>query len=337
MTQVRTAVFFDLEGPLSKEDYAYSLFSEFVAGGKSLYEFLSRYDDLLTEEHRLNYEPGDTLALILPFLRARGVSVADVARHAATRVSVLDGASETVAQAQSLCECVEIVTTSYSPFALRVAAELGVPAGRVHSTVLSERAWRQIAPRSAFSSILSIEQQLVADLAESVPDRLDALLLHRFDRFFGEELASFGIAHPTTIVHPRGGRRKVQAIEASCRRYRIPVSGAVFIGDSITDAAALRFVDAAGGLAIAFNANTYALAHATMGVASPSLDAVIPILEAWISNGEGAVRELAAARGRADGELSWLTGASETYRDEVASQHLRARKRARGDDTANLG
>lgn len=58
---------FDLEGPLAPQDNAYELMKLFP-GGDKLFEVISRYDDLLTLENRPDYEPGDTLALIAPFL-----------------------------------------------------------------------------------------------------------------------------------------------------------------------------------------------------------------------------------------------------------------------------
>jgi energy-converting hydrogenase A subunit R len=57
----------DLEGPLAPQDNAYELMKLFPRGGK-IFEVISRSDDLLTLEGRPDYEPGDTLALITPFL-----------------------------------------------------------------------------------------------------------------------------------------------------------------------------------------------------------------------------------------------------------------------------
>ena len=58
---------FDLIGPLSPQDNAYDLMKLFPNGDR-VFEVLSRYDDLLTLEEKEGYEPGDTLALIVPFL-----------------------------------------------------------------------------------------------------------------------------------------------------------------------------------------------------------------------------------------------------------------------------
>ncbi|GAI69181.1 unnamed protein product, partial [marine sediment metagenome] len=51
----------------------------------------------------------------------------------------------------------------------------------------------------------------------------------------------------------------------------------------------LRAVNKAGGLAIAFNANEYALPYSTMGLASTSLDDLWIALKAWEKGGFQAV------------------------------------------------
>jgi energy-converting hydrogenase A subunit R len=73
---------FDLEGPLSPQDNAYELMKLFPNGDK-IFEVISRYDDLLTLEEREDYEPGDTLALIVPFLILHNISVANITALAA--------------------------------------------------------------------------------------------------------------------------------------------------------------------------------------------------------------------------------------------------------------
>jgi energy-converting hydrogenase A subunit R len=64
------------------------------------------------------------------------------------------------------------------------------------------------------------------------------------------------------------------------------------VADSITDFKMLKTVDQAGGLAIAFNANQYALPYATMAMASTHLSDMAPILQTWRSCGRGEVEKL---------------------------------------------
>src|SRR5512136_1072118 len=92
-------VCFDLEGPLSPQDNAYELIKLFPDGDK-VFEVISRYDDLLTLEEREGYEPGDTLALIVPFLILHNISESDISTLAA-RASLTGGAADLVYQLQT--------------------------------------------------------------------------------------------------------------------------------------------------------------------------------------------------------------------------------------------
>ena len=69
---------FDLEGPLSPQDNAYELMKLFPNGDR-IFKVISRYDDLLTLEEKEDYEPGDTLALIVPFLILHNITENDIA------------------------------------------------------------------------------------------------------------------------------------------------------------------------------------------------------------------------------------------------------------------
>src|SRR4030042_28601 len=87
---------FDLEGPLSPQDNAYDLMKLFPNGDR-VFEVISRYDDLLTLESREGYEPGDTLALIVPFLVLHNISEDNITTLAA-RASFIGGADKLIPQ-----------------------------------------------------------------------------------------------------------------------------------------------------------------------------------------------------------------------------------------------
>ena len=91
---------FDLEGPLSPQDNAYELMKLFPNGDK-IFEVISRYDDLLTLEERENYEPGDTLALIVPFLVLHNISENDIVALA-TKASLTDEINKLVEEVYRL-------------------------------------------------------------------------------------------------------------------------------------------------------------------------------------------------------------------------------------------
>jgi energy-converting hydrogenase A subunit R len=91
----------------------------------------------------------------------------------------------------------------------------------------------------------------------------------------------------------------------------------------------LQTVDQAGGLAIAFNANQYALPYATMSLASTHLSDLAPVLETWRNCGRCEVEKLVkqpiiyAASDRRN--FHWLAEKGNDIYD-VISLHRRLRK-----------
>ena len=111
------------------------------------------------------------------------------------------------------------------------------------------------------------------------------------------------------------------------------------VGDSITDFRMLQAVEAAGGLAIAFNANEYALPYATMSLASTSISDLTEVLAAWKKGQrkevERLVKEKEKLGGSGDrGYFHWLSGRKDI--DEVIEIHKRIRRLVR-EEAGKLG
>ena len=59
----------DCEGPLTLNDNAYELADEFIEDGGKLFKIISRFDDYLVEDVKLeNYHAGDTLKDLMTLL-----------------------------------------------------------------------------------------------------------------------------------------------------------------------------------------------------------------------------------------------------------------------------
>jgi predicted HAD superfamily phosphohydrolase len=101
----------------------------------------------------------------------------------------------------------------------------------------------------------------------------------------------------------------------------------------------LQAVNKAGGLAIAFNANEYALPYSTMSLASISLDDLWGALGAWEKGGrqavEKAVKEKEKAGGKGDREhFHWLAGIKDINPILEIHKHIRHLVR---EEAAKLG
>lgn len=320
-------VFFDMEGPLSIQDNAYELMKLFPKGGE-IFEVISRYDDLLAMEGREGYEPGDTLALIVPFLIHHGVAEGDIS-GLAERAAIVEGARELIMSLkhwQVFC-----ISTSYEQYANRIMQRVGIAPENLACTRFPIDRYRNLAQEEDRALVENMEQEILALKAGD-----DEGMKKRLDRFFWEELPQTSLGLALREVKPMGGRRKAAALRGFARaRGQFPEQ-VVVVGDSITDSRMLETVGRAGGLAIAFNANEYALPYATMGLASTNLGDLKIVLNAWEKGGRNAVKQAIEAWGESRGELKfqWLEGRDNL--EEPLQIHLRIRRQVR-QEAGKLG
>lgn len=302
--------FFDLEGPLSPQDNAYEVMA-LVEKGREIFEKISRYDDLLTLEKRENYEPGDTLKLILPFLVYHGITQEDIARVSA-RAGLVKGSKELISELKERGWHVYIISTSYQQHAHNIAKNLGVSLYNVACTYLN----LSELPEKGVELVAEVERRL-----EDVKD--DKELKAILDDFYYKKLPETELGRAINRVEVVGGERKVRALRRFLERDGGDVKESIALGDSITDFKMLRYVRENGGLAIAFNANEYCLPHADVAVASERLDVVLPLFDAFSRGGRAAALELASR----DGRFALVQNNVE----ELLKVHLHFRRLVRGE------
>ena len=322
---------FDLEGPLSPHDNAYDLM-KLIPGGDRVFETISRYDDLLALQEREGYEPGDTLALIVPFLLYHGISERHI-ESLAERAMLVEGAGDLIADLLREWK-VFCISTSYQQYALTVTRRLSIAAEHVACTLFPLDRFAGIVTRDDLAMVERVEEALLS--SHSIDEERTNRLL---DRFFWHEMSSTALGGIVEQVKPVGGRRKVEALTRFAREYRESLGGFVAVGDSITDCRMLQSVNQAGGLAIAFNANEYALPHANVAMASTHLSDLLPLLEAWAAGGMGGVKEMVKAKERNGGHgdrdhFHWVQGLDDLA--PVLETHRRIRRLVR-DEAAKLG
>jgi len=328
----RLTAFFDLEGPLSPQDNAFEVMG-LIDKGHEIFAVISRYDDLLaladfgevSRAEKPDYEPGDTLALILPFLAVHNLTADDV-RSVSRRARLVEGATDLVNILARGGWKVYVISTSYAPHAHHIADQLHISADRVACTSFPAQGYQARLDEAARDLIHRVEGQML----ELSPPTDDEGIRSLLDRFYWEELPATKWGDPLTAMQVMGGSRKAEAARRFAAESGVTLADVVAVGDSITDAALLRAVEEEGGLALAFNANTYALPYATAAVASTTLLDLAPLFEAWAEGRRPAVESLCDRLPMAD----WLAGRELT--EEVIERHRAARQAVRGQ-AAMLG
>ena len=301
-----STICFDLEGPLATQDNAYELMKLFPEGGR-IFEVISRYDDLLTLEARLDYEPGDTLALIAPFLVYHGIKEDDIFALA-RKATLTAGAISLISRLSAQGWKIFCISTSYEQYAKHIAFRLGIFSQNVACTFFPLDKFSKQLCKEDFRYLEAVEKDILNK--DSIDDYW---IKKRLDRFYWKELPKTKLNLLIEQVHPVGGQRKVEALRNFATAQKQPFSNWVVVGDSITDFKMLQTIDQAGGLAIAFNANEYALPHATIGLASTHLDDLRPVLEVWNKGKRSAVEKLVKEKEKAGGSANrehfhWLAG-----------------------------
>ena len=324
---------FDLEGPLSPQDNAYELM-KLAPDGSRIFEIISRYDDLLTLEGKTDYEPGDTLALIVPFLLLHNVTEENITALAA-QASLTGGAASLVSHLQHGGWRVFCISTTYEQYAIHITQKLGIYAHNVACTRFPLNQLRAGLSRQE----VNLLEQAEAEILTMRPADDDQRIKQALDSFFLERLPSTEVGMAIKEVKPVGGRRKVASLTKFAEIYSQPLSKWVVVGDSITDFRMLQTVEAAGGLAIAFNGNEYALPYATMGLASTFISDLVEVLDTWARGGRAAVERLVKQRektgGSGDrGNFHWLSGRKDI--DDIIKLHQRLRRLVR-EEAGKLG
>jgi len=319
---------FDLEGPLTPQDNAYDLMKLFPNGDR-IFEVISRYDDLLTLAGRQNYEPGDTLALIVPFLLLHNISLDNITTLA-TRATFTGGAADLIHRLQAGGWKTFCITTTYEQYALHITQKLGIFSHNIACTSFPLDKLRVALGKEEAELIRQTAQEILTMPPVADDERIKQVL----DRFFWEKLASTELGAIVQAVKPVGGQRKVAALNRFAQAYAQPLAKWVVVGDSITDFRMLQAVEEAGGLAIAFNANEYALPYSTMSLASTFVSDLLEVLPAWAKGqrkgAERIIKEKEKIGGKGDrGYFHWLSGRKNI--DDVIEIHKRIRRLVRAE------
>ncbi len=331
---------FDLEGPLSPQDNAYEVMG-LIPDGYKIFEVISRYDDLLALQGKEDYEPGDTLKLIVPFLLYHGISSADI-KDASQTAGLVAGSAELVSRLRAEGWEVYIISTSYEQHALGIGQRVGVPRENIFCTRFPLDTLRQELKEEERAQLAECARYIVEELySERLGEgEKDHLLKPYLDWFYWDELPQTSLGTLGERMSVVGGRRKLWTIERIARKLEVFLEELCFVGDSITDAQAAKAIEAVGGLAVAFNGTNFVLPYATVGLATTNMLHLEPILAAWQEGGRARVKALVESMPQPVSEegpyYHWLVGRSQEEMEEIVSIHAGLRRLVR-EEAGKLG
>ncbi|MBW2038015.1 MAG: hypothetical protein JRI46_00215 [Deltaproteobacteria bacterium] len=294
----------DCEGPISKNDNAMELAAHFIPQGEEFFSLLSKYDDYLAYvEKRPGYKAGDTLRLILPFLKAFGATDKKIEEYSRDHILLMPGAEETLKFIKGRMP-VFIISTSYAPYIRALCEVIDFPLQEAYCTKLELD--RYPLPPEEEGYLRNVAEEIVQmpmiewwegakGPAELPPQGRDAV--QRLNQIFWNEMAGMRIGRVLEEVDPIGGEGKAAALKDVLHRTGSDLSEVLYVGDSITDLQALKLVREKGGLAVSFNGNSYAIQGAQVACLGQDTGIISILAQLFAERGTGSVLSILARWG----------------------------------------
>lgn len=289
----------DCEGPISKNDNAQELANYFIPEGNKFFSLISKYDDYLADiAKKSGYKAGDTLKLILPFLKAYGATNREIEEYSASNILLVPGAKESLSYIVKKMPSF-IISTSYEPYIYALCEVIDFPKENVYCTQLDID--KYVIYESEITLLIEITEEILAlPMIELPPEIKDyehlspttKKTIQRLDEIFWQELLQTKSGEMLIKINPIGGLEKANAVKDSLKRTGNDLCGVMYVGDSITDVQALNLVRGNGGGAISFNGNRYALEAAEFACISGHTIATAILAEIFSKGGKEALMEL---------------------------------------------
>jgi energy-converting hydrogenase A subunit R len=353
----------DCEGPISKNDNAFELTTYFVPSGDHFFALISKYDDVLADVvKKLGYKAGDTLRLILPFLKAYGATNEKIRGYSSKNVLLVPGAQDTLRFVKDLMPSF-IVSASYEQYVSSLCRLTDFPYNNVYCTKLNidkyeigkeeAKKLKEIGEEISAMSMIEIPEN-----AKSVQDfsKRDQETIQRLDDIFWEEIPKMESGKILKEVNPVGGYEKTRAVQNIVGNLDSSLGNVIYVGDSITDVPPFQLVRENGGLTISFNGNEYAIREAEVAVLSGNTivtsvlaevfcrlgkDHVIRLIDEWNPSGLKKYCATSALRERmlklyphAFSQVEMITDGN---KERLKKESSAFRKTVRGEAIGKLG
>ena len=289
----------DCEGPISINDNAFELAENFIDDGDRFFSIISKYDDVLVDiVKKSNYKAGDTLRLILPFLKAYGATDNKIMNFSSRNVLLVPGAKKMLTFVMKLFPSF-IVSTSYEHYITALCKLTNFPFENTYCTRLKIDQYQ--IPKEEMEKLKEIAKEIASMPMIVIPknansmsefSRKDQDAVDRLDEIFWEELSDMESSRILREVNPIGGREKAKAVQNIVKMLDCSLDQVMYVGDSITDVQALMLVRKNGGLAVSFNGNGYSIRESNVAFLSGDAIVISVLAEVFNKLGKQGATEL---------------------------------------------
>ena len=324
-------VIFDVDGTVLFQDGAYEVFVDEVGVDVAkIYGMYYDYDDkyaingLMGVRKRGKFQPADSLVPISFHLVARDVTHKHFAQKGAD-APLIKNAQQVFTHLHENDMAPHLISAGFDPYVQALGENAGVASENIFATKYPEI---QSLTSEEKTLISQIEKQLLTEGSDA--ETIIHTLLHESAPLHQN------LKRIIAKMFVMAGDRKVRKMREITGKEGQRLDSVVYVGDGFTDARALEAVHKAGGLAIAINANKFALPWATVSVATTDFATLTPILEAWREGGRAAAIKLVQefeANNKEGGDVFYhvVAGKNVEQIEDILQIHSALRKRVRAE------
>jgi predicted HAD superfamily phosphohydrolase len=328
----------DCEGPLTLNDNAFEYCKVTIPKGDYFFKQISRFDDYLADiKKKEGYKAGDTLKLILPFLKLFGGNNRSLREFSRKTIIFLPQIPEVLKALKELLPTF-IISTSYKPYLEALSEITDFPMDHIFCTEVD---LDKVKLSSAEAKVLKELYQEIMELPEIElppdavkPSDLEPGLLkvlERLEEIFFEIIWNMDIGVFLREVNPVGGDEKARACERISQELALSFSEGFYAGDSITDVQALKLFKEKKGVALSFNGNRYALREAEFYALAKEGTIFLDLVKIFIEKGREGLMDYKGKENYEFGKIpeepdlfNNLVKRSETFRKKVRGELIGA-------------
>ncbi|MCU0861876.1 MAG: hypothetical protein MUE65_06130, partial [Methanomassiliicoccales archaeon] len=224
-----------MDGPVTLNENALELCEAFVHRGQRMYSVLARYDDVLAHVlRRQGFRSGDVQRLVLPFLKAYGLTDVRMQDYCRKSMSLVPGADKAMRFVQELMAPF-LVSSSYEHHVSAVCEEIGFPFDNAYCTRVSLDAvriddWEAQILKNLAQEIALMPVLEVPAGARSLRDfsPRDQRTISRLDEIFWQDMSDLTSYHLLQDVSPLGGDEKAASLVDVCKKTGVGMEDTIY-------------------------------------------------------------------------------------------------------------
>jgi len=355
----------DCEGPLTLNDHVFELCRDMIQpDGARFCRQVRGYVAYLAEvAKKPEYRPGDTARLILPFLKAHGLTDAQLNDYFRKNLMLMPGVEGAYRFLNAQGFPIFEVSAGYRHYAEAVGKKLKFNLKRIFGMELDLD--RYALTPAAKEELLAWQREIAGAPEIALPPGAASLedlpepaqeAIQVCDRIFGERIQALDLGVIYREVRSVEGPDKARAVAESLEQTGLALKDVIYVGDGRTDIQAFEAVQAGGGIGISFNGDLHAVRAAEVSVIADNawpIALLASVFRLWGKEGvmelatkgaAGASRYLVLPEAVIDTLMRGLQGRNFNLHTPVsrdpestATESMAMRARLRGAAVASLG